>query len=1586
MDGVVSVITNPTVSVRLTSTLSSFEANRRFNRGITVAEFKSKLEMVVGSPASCMDLQLFSASDKFLQKMEDNEALLGSYPVDDDCRIHVTDRSGAQIGEFSDLSKVEKYEIPDDVYEKRTDSVRSFLKKKKVGQFDEEKMVQRETEKTERELEEKATAEAIVVGNRCQVLVSGQPTKIGTVMFVGTADFKPGYWVGVKYDEPLGKNDGSVNGKQYFECQPKYGAFVKPQTVTVGDFPEEDYGLDEIALRNRMMNATQLQAHLREVRGTQVSQMMAANDVGDVKESAMHQPLLSPDDPLVVAVLQCGQNLNDLRAALQEEWDAMPQQTISRLVNSMRRRCQAVSSNGAAGGEQAVQTVPAALDPQQPQPQQQPPPNAWQVIKGVLFRIFIIWAISSFFRRSPATPEQSGPAGAPRLPSRNLFPKDTLMDMHVFVTQNEHFSEFNESEALFWYQRDLVYGDWVTGDNGDGCYEQYQEMDIPEVGGAGGGGRRAVIGSLVIPQRKGEYRRLATVHASRMLNKFKRRKFQKTKNLLTGETEVDPEIIKRKAMVLCEVISHWHPNLTINMVDDHTAWVKGSVPPTSGSTSEYGWCFEGERQLAAAPGMLNLMRRTTTPVNDTLKKLPLRLSFCPLSLWRWQLYAAQNAKSPWNFLADETYEQSDDDQDSVKVALLETNPYLLGVTIVVSIVHSIFEFLAFKNDIQFWNSRQSLEGLSVRSIFFGVFQSLVVLLYILDNETNFVVQVSVFIGLLIDFWKITKVMDVKLDRENKLAGIFPRLVLKDKSTYVQSSTKIYDDMAFRYLSWLLYPLFGCYAVYSLLYVEHKGWYSWVLSMMYGFLLTFGFITMTPQLFINYKMKSVAHLPWRMLTYKALNTFIDDLFAFVIRMPMMYRIGCLRDDVVFFIYLYQRWIYRVDLNRVNEFGTSGAEPHKDSSEQGAESGEPVAETSPRGDDLLRRGRVSLAGEENGAPVFYISELDLIQEFLTEDTIREQAILPRKLPGPPPPPEQEMQDQNLVTKPRHAVPVQLVARGTAPQVPFSRSQVSVNANGMALPYSNLGGLEGLSRRTRGVERGRGAVPVMAGSATQQGQSGTESLERLLEKPVLEIVEQPKERGMRFRYECEGRSAGSILGASSTDPNKTLPTIEIKGCKPKIKRVKITVSLVTKDIPHRPHPHSLVGKDCADGICVVRLNPCKSCRHSFSNLGIQCVRRKELEMALEKRRNQNIDPFNTGHSKSIEDIDMNVVRLCFQCELETDNEERTLLSPVVSNAIYDKKATTTSELKINRLNVVRGPCTGKTEIYLLCDKVQKDDIEIIFSLGKWEAKAEFAQTDVHRQIAIVFKSPPYQEQDIREEVDVNVFLRRLSDHMDSEPLKFTYEPQNPDPYEVNRKRKLKSDIKFGDRCSVAAQSVTLPESPPSLPFAPLPFVLSNGPQPELLGLAQDLEAIDYPSTPLDVKLEENISQEMLESPEFQAILKGILDGSSTAADFHEQGSQHCYGLHSTGLPATFNQDLNSNYSQQGIDFNFNMAVDFYNDVRINPYGNQLVNSTQSHPQPVDPLAEGLDDRSLQPLRPCNNEDPALCPLVKTESHIDL
>ena len=80
--------------------------------------------------------------------------------------------------------------------------------------------------------------------------------------------------------------------------------------------------------------------------------------------------------------------------------------------------------------------------------------------------------------------------------------------------------------------------------------------------------------------------------------------------------------------------------------------------------------------------------------------------------------------------------------------------------------------------------------------------------------------------------------------------------------------------------------------------------------------------MTPQLYINYKLKSVAHIPWKAMVYKTIGTFIDDLFAFIIKMPILHRLSCFRDDLIFFVYLYQRWIYRVDYTRTNEFGQQG----------------------------------------------------------------------------------------------------------------------------------------------------------------------------------------------------------------------------------------------------------------------------------------------------------------------------------------------------------------------------------------------------------------------------------------------------------------------------------------------------------------------------------------------------------------------------------------------------------------------------------------------------------------------------------------
>lgn len=64
------------------------------------------------------------------------------------------------------------------------------------------------------------------------------------------------------------------------------------------------------------------------------------------------------------------------------------------------------------------------------------------------------------------------------------------------------------------------------------------------------------------------------------------------------------------------------------------------------------------------------------------------------------------------------------------------------------------------------------------------------------------------------------------------------------------------------------------------------------------------------------------MPGKAMAYKFLNTFIDDLFAFTVKMPWLHRLATLRDDVIFFIWLYQGWKYKVDFKRVNEFGQGG----------------------------------------------------------------------------------------------------------------------------------------------------------------------------------------------------------------------------------------------------------------------------------------------------------------------------------------------------------------------------------------------------------------------------------------------------------------------------------------------------------------------------------------------------------------------------------------------------------------------------------------------------------------------------------------
>ena len=67
--------------------------------------------------------------------------------------------------------------------------------------------------------------------------------------------------------------------------------------------------------------------------------------------------------------------------------------------------------------------------------------------------------------------------------------------------------------------------------------------------------------------------------------------------------------------------------------------------------------------------------------------------------------------------------------------------------------------------------------------------------------------------------------------------------------------------------------------------------------------------MTPQVYLNYKLQSVDHFPFKIMIFKFLDTIVDDLEIFALKSPTLYRIFCFKDDVIFVIYLYQLFKYK-----------------------------------------------------------------------------------------------------------------------------------------------------------------------------------------------------------------------------------------------------------------------------------------------------------------------------------------------------------------------------------------------------------------------------------------------------------------------------------------------------------------------------------------------------------------------------------------------------------------------------------------------------------------------------------------------------
>ncbi|KAL9655483.1 hypothetical protein ABK040_011876 [Willaertia magna] len=519
--------------------------------------------------------------------------------------------------------------------------------------------------------------------------------------------------------------------------------------------------------------------------------------------------------------------------------------------------------------------------------------------------------------------------------------KSTILNHYSSSSNNKLSSSSNNKEEenvkLIWEEDNLYFDDresnnrilnlTISNSLNDSFYSFYKRLFNNET---------LYFHVLISPNNLSSSKRIKyslneMVHVVHPFNKFIKIKKNKKRNLLFNNETINDDNLNdlndnlngenKKKEEEVSYISHYDPNIYLQIVDFQENLAINSIPPHIVNSIHF---LENQPRN-------NNNNRFYYPIiyfNEfwSIKDYLININNTqPLSSINFKIELSSTSNLKFQFLKQmefsfkmqESFGTSmEGDHDEVKRMLLETNPYFLGLTLFVSLLHSIFDFLAFKNDIQFYKDKSNVEGLSIKTIFINCFFQTVIFLYLFDNETSWMILISTGIGVLIEYWKITKVVDVSIKKTRH----FPYFIeFKDKSTYVSSKTKEYDDEAIRYLSYVIYPLFIGYSIYSLMYNEFKSWYSFVLSTIVGFVYLFGFLNMIPQVYINYKLKSVAHMPWKTFIYKALNTFIDDLFAFIIKMPTLHRLACFRDDIIFLIYLYQRWIYKVDLTRANEFG-------------------------------------------------------------------------------------------------------------------------------------------------------------------------------------------------------------------------------------------------------------------------------------------------------------------------------------------------------------------------------------------------------------------------------------------------------------------------------------------------------------------------------------------------------------------------------------------------------------------------------------------------------------------------------------------
>ena len=296
-----------------------------------------------------------------------------------------------------------------------------------------------------------------------------------------------------------------------------------------------------------------------------------------------------------------------------------------------------------------------------------------------------------------------------------IWPPDSAIDISIYVTPSIVVPSFNSKDSiLVMHEKNFTIGNYSDTREIDTTIKLPKQ--VQHNGTLFAHFFVARTGYQLDPAAK-DYNTADAVHFLRPLNQYlPKKKAKKLKNLLASSEEAEEEAVDDTPDV--QTVSYYHPNFTLSVIPDSGSQKFSQMHP---AVRQYVQLERtGARDKSGKNGwyypilFLNTfwqLKTHMTELNSTVTEVPLRITLNNLSNWKFNILTS----------IDEGSKQSarqaayggpvpgggdGSEWETIKEVLLDTNIYLLGTTGIVTILHMIFETLAFKNDIVSFDSSE----------------------------------------------------------------------------------------------------------------------------------------------------------------------------------------------------------------------------------------------------------------------------------------------------------------------------------------------------------------------------------------------------------------------------------------------------------------------------------------------------------------------------------------------------------------------------------------------------------------------------------------------------------------------------------------------------------------------------------------------------------------------------------------------------------------------------------------------------------------------------------------------------------------